>query len=78
MSDNITVSVRDKDVLNVNLQSETVLNMEVKDGFPRLVNDYDLLINRPSIETKILEGNQTFEDLGLVPLTNKDIEALLD
>ena len=78
MSDNITVSVRDKDVLNINMQSESTLNMEVTDGVPRLVNDYDLLINRPSIETKILEGNQTFEDLGLVPLTNRDIEELLD
>lgn len=78
MSDNIAISVRDKDVLNVNLQSETVLNMEVKDGVPRLVNDYDLLINKPSIEAKTLEGNQTFEDLGLVPLTNRDIEELLD
>lgn len=41
------------------------------------VNDYNLLINHPSIEEVELIGNRTFEDLGLERITNSELEALL-
>ena len=40
--------------------------------------DYNKLINRPSIEGVTLEGNKTFEELNLRPVTNAELAALLD
>ena len=40
-------------------------------------SDYTELSNKPQIEGITLEGNNTFEDLGLEALTNLQIEALL-
>ena len=40
-------------------------------------SDYEDLSNKPSIESVTLMGNKTFSDLGLTPLTNEEIEALL-
>lgn len=40
------------------------------------VNDYDLLKNKPSIESVVLDGNKTFAQLGLTKLSNSDIETI--
>ncbi len=40
-------------------------------------NDYNELRNKPKIETVTLEGNKTFEDLGLSRLTNTELENML-
>ena len=39
--------------------------------------DYEHLINKPSIEGVTLIGNKTFDELGMEELTNEEIEALL-
>lgn len=39
--------------------------------------DYEKLKNKPSIESVELIGDKSFEDLGLRPLTNLEIDALL-
>lgn len=41
------------------------------------VNDYDLLKNKPSIESVVLDGNKTFAELGMTKLSNSDIENIL-
>ena len=41
------------------------------------VTNYDDLTNRPKIEDVTLEGNKTFEQLGLQSLTNSDIDEIL-
>lgn len=41
------------------------------------VNDYDLLKNKPSIESVVLDGNKTFAELGMIKLSNSDIENIL-
>lgn len=38
---------------------------------------YNTLLNRPSIEDVILEGNKTFADLNLVNITDSDLDDLL-
>lgn len=40
------------------------------------VNDYDLLKNKPSIESVVLDGNKTFAQLGITKLSNSDIEEI--
>lgn len=42
-----------------------------------MANDYNLLDNKPSIENVILIGNKNFEDLGLMSLSNMELEKLL-
>ncbi len=39
--------------------------------------DYEKLINKPRVNTIELVGDKSFADLGLRPLTNLEIEALL-
>ena len=39
-------------------------------------NNYEELINKPSIELVELIGNKTFEDLGLEECSNEDILAM--
>lgn len=40
------------------------------------IDDYDDLQDKPQIEGVTLGGNKTFDDLGLQPITNSEIEAL--
>lgn len=40
------------------------------------VNDYDLLKNKPSIESVVLDGDKTFVELGITRLSNSDIETI--
>ena len=40
------------------------------------VNDYEKLLNLPSIESVQLKGNKSFEDLGLTVCSNLDIDNL--
>lgn len=42
------------------------------------VSDYDLLKNKPCIESVCLDGNKTFAQLGLTKLSNSDIETILE
>lgn len=40
--------------------------------------NYDKLINKPSINEVVLQGNKTFEDLGDHNLTNIEIKTIFD
>lgn len=40
--------------------------------------DYNVLKNKPSIESHELIGNQTFEELGMIAMSNLEIEQLLN
>ncbi len=39
-------------------------------------NDYNKLKNKPQINSVELQENKSFEDLGLVPLTNSELEKI--
>lgn len=41
------------------------------------VNDYETLMNLPSIEGATLIGSLSLEDINVIPLTNMEIEELL-
>lgn len=51
---------------------ETVIRVSDKG-----TNDYNHLINQPKINEVRLRGNKSLEDLGLISMSNIDIEALL-
>ena len=40
-------------------------------------SDYNLLKNKPQIESVELQGNKTFDDLGLTKLSNMQIEQII-
>ena len=40
------------------------------------INDYDLLKNKPSIESVTLVGDKSLQDLGITKLSNSDIETI--
>lgn len=42
-----------------------------------VTSDYELLINKPLINSVTLQGDKSFEDLGLEAITNMELENLL-
>lgn len=40
--------------------------------------DYEKLINKPKINEIELEGDKSFDDLGLIPLTNTEIAKMFN
>ena len=42
------------------------------------INDYDLLKNKPKINSIELSGDMTLEDFGLKKISNKEIEEILE
>lgn len=53
------------------------IQKELEDGIQG-TNDYEKLENRPSINDVTLEKNKTFEQLGMVPLTNMEIMQIIN
>lgn len=49
-------------------------NFDYQYGAPAEVGNYENLSFKPAIEGHVLMGNQTFEQLGLVPMTEQEIE----
>ncbi len=41
-------------------------------------DDYEQLDNKPSINGIVLQGNKTFDNLGVVPLSNMEILQILN
>ena len=49
-------------------------NFDYQYGAPTEVGNYENLSFKPAIEGHVLMGNQTFEQLGLIPMTEQEIE----
>lgn len=47
-------------------------------GSAEETNDYEKLINKPSINGVTLQGDRSFEDLGVTPLTNMEILEIIN
>lgn len=78
MEQNLNISLQEGDNLNLNLRNEN-LNITLREGGGGSSSDnYNELRNKPQIEGVVLQGNKTFEDLKLIALTNREIEALLN
>lgn len=57
---------------NINAPANVVNKIRINN-----TSDYDLLNNKPQIESVELSGNKSFNDLGLSNITNMRIEQLL-
>lgn len=58
--------------------SESELLKLSLDESSMVVKDYNKLINKPSINEVELKGDKSFEELGLLPMSNADIDNLFD
>lgn len=71
-------SLSQTNTLNGEVNSTTTLQGDL--SVPRSIpgtNDYERMINKPSIESVELIGNKTFEDLGLESIDNAKLMELL-
>lgn len=51
---------------------------EVMQGQGNSTDDYEELINKPSINGTVLSGDKSFENLGLSPLSNLEIMSIIN
>lgn len=58
--------------------SKETFGLKVQEYTEVMVKDYNRLDNKPSIETVTLQGDKTFEELGMSKLTNQELRDLLD
>ena len=61
----------ERDTDNENIEIEEIENVSTE-------NNYKKLKNKPSINSVELIDNKTFEELGIVELTNSELERLLE
>lgn len=55
------------------------IDSDVKDVIEVFQNpDYEALSNKPKIESVELSGNKTLEDIGVLPLSNSEIQDLIN
>ncbi|WP_298535688.1 hypothetical protein [uncultured Methanobrevibacter sp.] len=57
---------------NINADAQMVNRMEINN-----VSDYNLLNNKPQINSVTLEGDKSFDDLGLEGISNLELEEIL-
>lgn len=57
---------------NVEAEAELINEMSINN-----VSDYDLLSNKPQINSVTLQGNKSFNDLGLEGISNMELESIL-
>lgn len=72
----ITLTVATNDVADLTLESSTSALMSVGSTTVVSENDYDQLINHPSIEGTELVGDLTLSDISAY--TKSEVDALLD
>ena len=85
MSDNVEVTVRSGQTIDVEPETPTVnVDVSTEDSTieansPSLVKtmDYRDLFNKPAVEGNTLQGDQTFDELGLSAMTNTYIKNLI-
>lgn len=70
VSENQNVSFTTNDIPNVSLNITEQINQGGS-------TNYNMLSNKPQINSVELEGNKSFDDLGMSPITNMDLLSLL-
>lgn len=71
----------EEDIIDISVENEkdTEMELENSDLVPTgSVGDYKKLENKPRIEGVELEDDKTFKELGLITLTNLEIENLIN
>lgn len=77
-TDLFQINMTKEDVLNTEMKSEEQLNVELLEGIPIGMDDYEVLRNLPKINGITLLGDKTFEQLGRNKITNQEIKNIID
>lgn len=75
--DKINGSIKSTDIIKGNLTNQNNIrgNIVYPNGIE--IRDYELLFNKPQIETVELIGNKSFDDLGLSKISVNEINSIL-
>ena len=76
---NVEGGLKEPDNMELNLAPRPTISAKLTLPESRAggTNDYEELINKPKINSVTLIKNKSFEDLGLLGLTNMELDALL-
>lgn len=75
----IVLEVSEDNEIELEVNDQEELDLMVDDVVPiQAPSDYNPLYNKPSVNDEILQGNKTFEQLGLKSMTNLEIKELFD
>ena len=64
--------------LVVEVNEEDDLRVDGGDDSVKVIRDYNQLKNRPKIEGVTLVGDKTFEELGLLEMSNSEIQDIIN
>lgn len=78
LEDELSVELVDNDILDIDLDaSEDEFSIDIMD-YEEVENDYNKLINKPSINGVELIGDKSFADLHLIPIPHEGIMDILE
>ena len=69
--------VTNRDAISGNINTQDTISGNIEGGAVIENRDYEPLINKPQIEHNTLIGNKSFAELGLVALTEQDIDKII-
>lgn len=76
--DVLDIEIASEDELSIQLYSEDVFTIDLVVGGYMYENNYEKLINKPSINGVELISDKSFEDLGRDDIKNKRIKEIID
>ena len=76
--DVLDIEMASEDELSIQLYSEDVFTIDLVVGGYMYENNYEKLINKPSINGVELINDKSFEDLGRDDIKNKRIKEIID
>ena len=65
------------EIFDIEMVDEDVMTLELLPDVS-YENDYNKMINQPSVNGVVLKGNKTFEQLGRNKMTNRAIQDIVD
>ena len=65
------------EIFDIEMVDEDVMTLELLPDVS-YENDYNEMINQPSVNGVVLKGNKTFEQLGRNKMTNRAIQDIVD
>ena len=65
------------EIFDIEMVDEDVMTLELLPDVS-YENDYNKMVNQPSVNGVVLKGNKTFEQLGRNKMTNRAIQDIVD
>lgn len=77
-TDTLNVTMQNGDILEPQLESQDELEVNLVEGIPVGMDDYEVLKNLPKVNGVELKGDKSFENLGREKITNSQIKQIID